>query len=71
MIRKEKKAARTDYDVFSFRLSSAEKRSLFKRIEVIRGQLNKAKASNEKIINKNDVILEALKAGLRTLRSQK
>lgn len=39
-------------------------------IEALHKEYNKQKAPNEKIVNRNDIVFEALDVGLKTLRKE-
>ena len=67
----KKKTEPKDYPIFAFRVSGTEKSQLSADIEFAVDQLNKNRADDEKMWRKNDVIVEALKIGLSTLKKKR
>lgn len=55
-------------DTFSFRLNELEKTKLVELINQARDRLNKLAPEDEYMVTKNDVILSALKRGLKGLQ---
>jgi hypothetical protein len=58
----------SDYPQFSFRLSNKNKAELSELIEEAQAYLNARRKTDEPFINKNDVIVRAMKDGLKTIK---
>jgi uncharacterized protein YsxB (DUF464 family) len=56
-----------DYPQFQFRISEEEKKLIQHQIEVVLKQLNSLIGPDHKKFKKNDVIIEAIKRGLKSL----
>lgn len=67
-MKREKKAA---YPVFAFRIPQKDKVWLDQELDRLKAIVNRDRAEDEKVINKNDVILEALKLGFIQIRQGK
>lgn len=65
-----KKKRPEDYPLFSFRVSAQEKTALIKMLDVAKAKLNRTKEGNERVITKNDILLEAIKLGLPLVRKK-
>ena len=57
----------SEYPLFAFRLTAAQKDELNKMLEELRAKLNERLEPNQKLWMKNDLIYEALKIGLPKL----
>jgi hypothetical protein len=72
MMKHERKKTPADYPLISFRVSTEEeKQRLNDAIEEVQALYNEDRKENEKIINKNDIIVEALDKGLAILKKAK
>lgn len=60
----------SDYPQFAFRVSKEKKTALLKSIEAIQDTRNKHREDGDAYINKNDIIIEALEAGLKLIRNK-
>ena len=69
MVQKQKKSP-SEYPMFAFRLTSAQKDELNQMLEDLRASLNERLEPNQKLWMKNDLIYEALKIGLPKLKPQ-
>ena len=58
----------SDYPQFSFRVSNKDKDELNSLIEEAQANLNDRRETDDPFINKNDVIVQALKDGLKTIK---
>lgn len=62
-----KKKQPSDYPIFGFRVDSKIKQELEMAIGRVQKKLNKIKDPQDRLYRKNDVIVEALRAGLASL----
>ncbi|MGK5087034.1 hypothetical protein WDW86_05705 [Bdellovibrionota bacterium FG-2] len=62
-----KKKKPSDYPIFAFRVEAQNKEDLMAMVKKVVRIRNKRVKEDEKIIRKNDVILEALASGLRAM----
>lgn len=68
-MKKLQKKTPSDYPQIAFRLSSEEERELlYKQIDEIQEAYNEKRNESDKMIRRNDVIIEALEKGLKILR---
>lgn len=70
-MKKDKKKNPNDYPLFAFRVTDTEKGRLNESIEKLVGKLNKGRSKDEKVLRKNDIIVEALRIGLKALEKRK
>lgn len=68
---RQKKKLPKDYPQFIFRISAEDKKRLSALIKAVQTLYNRTRPEDEKIINKNDVIIEALERGLNQMRRNK
>ena len=57
-----------DYPQMAFRVSKADKTALTAAIESIQAQLNKHREPGAPFVNKNDVIIRAIRDGLVSIK---
>jgi hypothetical protein len=67
----EKKKVPSEYPQFTFRVSKPDKKELTKLIEAVQEARNLKRKESGAFINKNDVIVEALKLGLEIMIKSK
>lgn len=68
-MKKDQKKTPSDYPQIAFRLSSEEERNhLNSLIDEIQEAYNANRKEGEKMIRRNDVIIEALEKGLKIIR---
>jgi hypothetical protein len=67
-MQREKKKTPTDYPQFAFRIKAEDKERLNRLIDEAKRRMNVGRADDEKVINKNDVIVAALALGLKQLK---
>lgn len=71
-MRREKLKTPEDYEIFSFRTTKEEKERLHEAIEeVVKSRNRKILKGVDRIVRKNDVIIEALERGLALMRRSK
>jgi hypothetical protein len=58
----------SEYPQMAFRVSKEKKEELSTLIENIQSALNRKRKKGDPFINKNDVFIDALEKGLRSLR---
>lgn len=66
----EAKKKPTDYPIFGVRLSKREKSEIMERVEIVLEAANSKVHSGDKILRKNDIVLDALKRGLASLEKE-
>lgn len=66
-MKKTKKKSPNDYPLFSFRLKDSDKTDLNVLVERLVIKMNKPLGKDDRVLRKNDVIVEALRIGLKTL----
>lgn len=67
-IPKNEKKLPSEYPQFTFRVSNSKKAELTALVETVQAARNKKRKEGDPFVNKNDVIIEALESGLRTLK---
>jgi hypothetical protein len=63
-MKREKKKTPKDYPQLAFRISAEEKKEIMMQAEEAVLLLNKGRAKSDRVIRKNDVLIDALKRGL-------
>ena len=58
------------YPVYAFRISTEKLEWLKRELDAVVGLVNRRKAEDDKLIRKNDVIVEALRQGFRSIRAE-
>lgn len=56
--------------IYAFRVSKKDKEWLAKEIKALKTLVNKSRAKGTRVINKNDIIIEALRFGFDRIRSK-
>ena len=57
-----------DYSIMAFRLDENTKIELYKAIDEAHRRMNLKRGSEQKVIRKNQIIIEALRLGLKQLK---
>lgn len=60
----------SDYGLFCFRLSKTERDELNKLLDKAKIRLNKDKKRDEYVINKNEILFEAIKLGIPLIKKK-
>lgn len=68
---KAQKKESSDYGLFCFRLSKKERDELNDLLDKAKTRLNKDKKKDEYVITKNEILFEAIKAGLALVKKTK
>jgi hypothetical protein len=58
------------YPVYAFRISLEDLRWLKRELDAVVGVVNRRKAQDDKLIRKNDVLVEALRRGFASIRAE-
>ena len=66
-----KKASPNDYPQFSFRVSMEDKETLLREIDEVTTIANRRLNKDDRVVRKNDIIVQALHLGLQTLKKAK
>lgn len=69
-IPKDEKKMPSEYPQFTFRVTKAKKEELADLIELVQATRNRRRSEGEPFVNKNDVIIEALELGLKTIKKR-
>ena len=69
-MKREKKKQPSDYPQMAFRVSEEEKQRLADLIDQVHRNANKKVADDEKRVKKNELIVNALFAGLESLKKK-
>jgi hypothetical protein len=70
-MKSQKKKSPNDYPQFTFRIDLERKRILLDLLDKAKKHLNSSVRSDEKVINKNDIIFQAMRTGLINLLNNK
>jgi len=65
----ENKKPPSAYPQFGFRVSKVDKKELTDLIEEVQGRMNRRRKDGDPWVNKNDVIVKALKEGLKRIKA--
>lgn len=68
---KAQKKKSADYGLFCFRLTKKERDELDKHLDEAKKRLNKNKKEDEYVITKNQILFEAIKAGLPLVKKHR
>ncbi|MGE3684297.1 MAG: hypothetical protein AB7G93_21465 [Bdellovibrionales bacterium] len=68
MSRRERKKMPADYPLIAFRVSEEVKKELHKLIEDVQEHYNRALKSEQLPYKKNEIVVEALRRGLRQMK---
>ena len=66
----DEKKMPSEYPQFTFRVSKSKKDELSDLISAIQASRNRKRGDSDPFLNKNDVIIEALEIGLRTMKKR-
>lgn len=67
-MKKLKKKQPDDYPIFSFRISKEDKEDLIKKLDDAKMKLNHGIGEDERVVTKNDILIEAIKLGLTLVK---